>query len=215
MELGNAWARAARFDEARESYARALALDPADPPLRRNLARLEVQAGDAAAALAWADGLEREGRLPERWYEGAAAEAARGLRPDVARALLARARPEWRDLSTQALWDRAHLEPESSRELAAALEGLAHLEWAREQVASGDPVTAVRSYRQAVRGLADPVRGTAAPTLRLELAAALLRAGRGSEAAAEAAAAGAGPRDLLRLEPWAGEELLRAGLIGR
>jgi len=213
MELGNAWARAARFDEAREAYLAALALDPGDPALRRNLARLEVQSGDVEAALRYADALRAEGRLPEGWFEGACVEAARDLRPDALRALLARARPDWDDLSASGLWERAQAEPEG--DLARALEGLAHLEWAREAVAAGDPETAVRSYRQALRGLADPASGTASPLARLELAAALLRAGRAAEAEREAAGAAPRMRDLVRLEPWAGEELMRAGLIGR
>lgn len=213
MELGNAWARARRFDEARTEYLAALALDPGEPALRRNLARLEVQAGRIDEALVWADALRAEGRLPEGWFEGAVAECARDLRPEAARALLARARPTWKDLSTRSLWDLSQIESDAG--LARALEGLAHLEWAREQVAAGDPATAVRSYRQALRGLTDPAHGTPSPLVRLELAAALLRAGRGSEAAEEAAQAAPPMRDLVRLEPWAGEELMRAGLIGR
>jgi hypothetical protein len=215
METGNAWARAGRYDPARAAYLRAHALDGTDPALRRNLARLEVQAGDARAALRWADELQREGRLPAGWHEGAVAEAARRLQPAAARELLGRARPQWTDLSTQALWERAREEREAAPELAAALEGLAHLEWAREHVAGGDAPTAVRSYRQALRCLADPANGKAPAVLRLELAAALLRAGAASEGAEEAAAAGATAQDWAALPDWAGQELMAAGWIGR
>jgi len=219
MELGNAWARGGRLEEGRSAFERALALDPLDPALRLNLARLEVEAGRAEAALGHLAWLEARGRLPAGWIEGAAAEAVRRLDLGTARALLRNEHPAWGELGAQEAWERAQPLGENDQELARTLKAIAHLEWAREQVAAGDPATAARSYRQAQQSLAwRPAGGGAVrlpPAVGMELAAALLVAGRPAEAAQEAERAGAQPRDLTRLPEWAGQALREAGLISR
>lgn len=219
VAVGNAYARAELFDDARAAFERAGALDPGDPTLLKNRARLEVRARDAAAALPFLERLQAIGRLPAGWHEGAAVDALQRVDPEGARALLAHAHPDWNLGTPEHAWQLSETLEESAPELARALGGLAQLEWARQHVAAGDPATAVRNYRQALGGLAVPsteqTPSRAAPVLRLELAAALLRAGRDQEAEAQVARAAPAPADLPLLPSWAGDELVRAGLLDR
>ncbi len=219
MELGNAWARRGRIEEARAAYGRALALDPGQPRLLLNLATLEVEAADAAAALVYVERLERDGRLADGWLDAAALSALEHLDLATARALLRRSHPGWGALEAQEAWERAQELERESPALALSLEGLAHLEWAREQIAAGDPATAVRSYGQAVRGFArasaEAGEARVPPALRLELAAALLLAGHREPAALEAAGGASSGPELARLPAWAAAALMEAGLLGR
>jgi tetratricopeptide (TPR) repeat protein len=219
MESGNAWARAGELDAGRAAFERALALDPGDPALRANLGRLEVEAGRPEAALEHVRALEAAQRLPSGWLAGAAAEALRRVDARTARAMLAHLHPEWSELTAQQAWERSVELESSDPELARALRALANLEWAREHMASGAPETAVRSYRQAQQTLAwrpDPAGEVhLSAALSLELAAALLAAGRPVEAEKEVARAAAGPSDLARLPEWAAAALREGGLAGR
>ncbi len=219
MESGNAWARAGELDAGRAAFERALALDPGDPALRANLGRLEVEAGHPEAALEHVRALEAAQRLPSGWLAGASAEALRRVDLRTARALLAHLDPEWSEVTAQKAWERSVELETTDPELARTLKALANLEWAREHMASGAPETAVRSYRQAQLALAsrpDPAAEVRLPAaLSLELAAALLAAGKPSEAEKEVARAAAGPHDLARLPEWAAAALREGGLAGR
>jgi O-antigen ligase len=219
METGNAWARAGELDAGRSAFERALDLDPGDPDLRANLARLEVEAGRADVALEHVRALEAAQRLPPGWLAGGAAEALRRLDLVTARALLAHLHPEWGELSAQQAWERSQALEDASPELARALKALANLEWAREHMAAGAPQTAVRNYRQAQQALAwrpEPEAEVRVPgILSLELAAALLSAGEQAEAEREVSRAAAPPGALGRLPDWAAAALREAGLAGR
>jgi len=219
MESGNAWARAGELDAGRAAFERALALDPGDPALRANLGRLEVEAGHAEAALTHVRALEATQRLPSGWLAGAASEALRRVDVRTARAMLAHLHPEWSALTAQEAWERSQELETADPELARALKALANLEWAREHMLSGAPETAVRSYRQAQQALAwrpDPDGEVRLPAaLGLELAAALLSAGKRGEAEKEVARVAAVPSDLARLPEWAAAALREGGLAGR
>lgn len=219
MQTGNAWARAGELDAGRAAFKRALALDQNDPALLANLARLEVEAGNAEAALGHVLALESAQRLPSGWLAGAAAEALRRLDEFTARMMLAHLRPDWSALTAQEAWDRSQELEETEPELARTLKALANLVWAREHMSSGIPRLAVRSYRQAQQALAwrpEPDADVELPAaLSLELAAALLGAGERAEAEREVARAGATPAALSRLPDWAAAALREAGLAGR
>ena len=150
-QVGKARARAGDLDGARRAWEQALCLAPADPVLLNNLMRAAAFAGDVDAALAWH---ARAGFEADRLTQLACALLQEEADLEGARALLDRAEPRYRGLSAQAAFDLAgQLEAEGQSDRARVLKGLAHLSWARQHVAEGDPASAVRSYRQAAASL--------------------------------------------------------------
>lgn len=216
MQLGLAAARAERVDEARSVWTRALALDPLHPGLRRNLARLEARSGDLERSRELLAGL---GVPARRAFADYAVGALRDL--DIERG--------WRlfeEIDERLIGLNAELAHHFARDdrgalsevESTALEGSAHVVWAREHGERGDGAAAVRSYRQARRCLA-PVDENgvvnASRALRLEGAAALALDGKRDEARTELGDVVATPLELTRLPTWAGQALLEAGLLVR
>ncbi len=216
MQLGLAHVRGGRIAAAREAWLRALELDPAHPGLLRNLALLEARHGELEQAeryLAQTDA-PRERALRD-WAVGALREL------DLQRGweLFARADERLAALDAERAHDAARRPLDGLSEAEAnALEGSAHVSWAREHAERGAPSDAVRSYRQARRCLAQVGSDGATSwsrALRLEYAAALALAGERDAARSECAGLRARPDELRRLPTWAGQALMDAGLLLR
>jgi O-antigen ligase len=208
-QLAKARAEAGDLAAARSAWSAALELAPGDPALLSNLARAAAMAGEVDAAL---ELHRRAGFEPDRLVQLACAVLQENADLDVARSLLDHAEPRYRGLSTERTLELAReLEAQGLTERARVLKGMAHLSFARQHAAEGDPESAVRSYRQAAAGLSRPGAEGARlpPALSYELAAALALAGRLEEAQA---ALPESPHDagvMSSLPHWAGEALLR------
>ena len=175
---GTFFARKGDVPRSRERYRRALELVPFQPRLIKNLARLELRAGDPATGLKWIETLRSRGCLDPTWQVGFGAELVLvdGRAEPGARLLLGRPLAE---LVPEELHAQSREEPDELR--AGALECLAQWLWAREHASRGDFPTALRNYRQALtksRAQAEP----GSLPLALETAAAAWRAGRAEEA---------------------------------
>jgi len=96
-----------------------------------------------------------------------------------------------------------------------ALEGTAHLLWAREHGEARRFDDALRSYRQAKRCLAPRDGSELQPALALELAGSLAALGRVDEARKELGERELSASDLARVPEWAGQALFENGLLGR
>lgn len=216
MQLGLAHARGGRVAPAREAWRTALELDPNHPGLLRNLALLEARHGDVEQALQY---LAQTGAPAERALRDWAVAALRDL--DVTRGweLFARADERLSELSAERAHDAARKPMEGLSEAEAnALEGSAHVSWAREHAERGSASDALRSYRQARRCLAqsDAAGATSwSRALRIEYAAALVLAGEPESARAELSGLRARPDELRRLPTWAGQALMDAKLLLR
>ena len=111
------------------------------------------------------------------------------------------------DLSPEACYARSRkARADGNRQDADFFEARAHLLWAREHVELGRFDDAVRSYRQCVRVTRDHVKGGAV-RVRLELAAALGKAGRRDDARAELQEIEVSEEDRGSLPAWAAEAL--------
>lgn len=205
-------ARLGRADEARAAFERAAALDPREPRLRRNRARLDALHGRLESALEAIGGLEDEGRVDAVWIRDLAAEAA--LEGDVAAALalFARADPRFADLSGDLAWAfEQEYRQAGSPHAADGLRALAQLLWARQHAESGAWGDARRSYFQALRTQRGPGRpGGALPT-RLEFAAALALEGRRGEAEQELEGLDLADVNWLALPEWSRQPLFALG----
>ncbi len=212
--IGLRQARAHQVDAARAAWERALALSASQPRILENLARLEFLDGDPTRGFQHLETLRESGCLAPRWMQGFGSELVLGGRMEAgARLLLER---ELAELVPEELYARASdADPLEIPHRAEALRALAHLLWARAQVAAGDYATAVRSYRQTLAQSRVAVEG-GAPVLRAELAAAELLAGRRDDAARtlEGIGEGLGGRsELPGLPAWAAEALEQQGLL--
>ncbi len=200
---------AGRIDEARESWLRAAALAPTQPRFQRELAGLELLHGDTNDGLARVRAIESGACDEERWVAWLGSELVlRGKWDAGARV--------WFDAGIDTLsGDELNTVARSSSEgdlpnHALALRCLAHLVWAREQIAVGDVDTAIRSYRQVL----SPTRAfyaDGAPAARAELLAAYLLAGRTDDATATAAGIELPARMFTALPDWARDALRNAG----
>lgn len=219
-QSGTEQARAGRVAEARERYARALALSPTHPRILRNLARLECTQGEFARGLEAIERLRSQGCLDSDWLAALGEELVlvEGYPERGARLLLGAPLEELmpEELHARSRRTEAEADPVSTRE---ALECLAQLLWARQHATHGDFELARRNYRQALER-SHARRGSAtgpAPTYALELAAAELRAGHDEEARTLARESGPAASDPLvreALAPWAREVLGELGLEG-
>ena len=176
--IGTCFARKGDVLRARERYERALALVPFHPRILKNLARLELRAGDPAAGMRWIEILRSRGCLDSAWQTGFGAELVLvdGRAEPGAALLLGRPLAE---LLPEELHAAARDEQDELR--SGALECLAQWLWAREHASRGDFPSALRNYRQALtrsRAQAEP----GSLPLALETAAAAWRAGRADEA---------------------------------
>ena len=205
LQIGN---ELARHDPqaAREAYARVLALDPAHPGALQNMGTLELNSGRPAEGLAWFDRLPAHRSPTAPWLEELAARLAlRGI-DDSAEALFARVDPDLADRTAEECFALSKAASKAGQALQAdAWEARAHLKWGREHADAGRFTDAVRSYRQAWRvcttHVAEPLR------VRLELAAALARAGRLDEARTQMQGLEPTPEDRAALPPWARDSL--------
>ena len=176
-----------RVNDARESWLRAISLAPTQPRFQRELARLELFEGDPDQGLARLALLSERGCDDEHWRAWLGSELVlHGHWRDGARVLFA---PDI-DALEELVADELNAAAKTSRWTdvpahAQALRCLAHLLWAREQIADGDLDTAIRSYRQVLAPTRTAIDGGAAAA-RAELVAALLVAERTSDATAAA-----------------------------
>lgn len=195
---------------ARAAYQSILVLDPASPGALQNLGTLELNAGRVSAGIAWFDRLPAH-RAPTRmWLEQLAARLAlRGI-DDAADAVFARADPTHANPSAEQCLARAKESEKQgqSQELVDAWKARAHLRWAREHAAAGRFQDAVRSYRQDLH-LCE-IHAPAPRRVKLELAAALARAGKLADARGQADGLTATPEDMAAVPDWA-REALRSG----
>ncbi len=212
VQLGIANARLERVDEARAAWNHALSLDPGHPALRFNLARVEALLGNVDASVVQLEASRQDVAAALRGFGFAALREARferGLE------LLGRAEAKFAGIGPEKAFELARDATTGSEDERLALEGTAHVLWARQHGASGAPADAVRSYRQAKRCLS-PRDGRALPgTLTLELAAALAASGKLDDARKELGERGLDARELSRLPEWAGQALFDNGLLAR
>lgn len=216
MQLGGAYAKAGRFDEARATWKHAHALDPQHSGLAFNLALMEANAGAIDEAESW---LERAQQPKAAVFAAWGVAALRELDLERGWQLLGRSDPRFAELTAERAHDIARNAREGlSDDLAKALEGSAHVTWARGHAAGQRYGDAVRSYRQAKRCLVLDAAPDAPPrwsaSMQLEFAAALALDGKLDDARRELAGVEHGSREWLELPPWAGEALLHARLLG-
>jgi len=212
MNLGTHHARSGELAVARSYYERARDIDPENPSLERNLLQLTLDEGDGLAAIEALDAAFESGTVDEEWQKRTAAEFLLKGRVRVGLLLFGR-------LDTRYLVATPEEANALSREfradgkvlMADAMEAYMHLLYARRHVFEGRDADAVRSYFQCLRVTRTLEGGS--PLLRLEYAAALLRAGRKDDARSEIEAFVATPVMLSELPEWAGQELLDAGLL--
>ena len=228
LGAGNIHARAGDTAAVRHYYKRAQMVDAHHPGLLRNLITLELDAGRPREARAPLERLIADGRPFRGW---ARAQGTRRLAAGESREALfllaacgALAGP---DGAPPGGGDDFYAASQRAREaqdtaFAEALRSHAYRLWATEQALAGDFDTAVRSLRQARtssgRSAAAGPQTAAGPPpaarLDLELAAALLGAGREEEARSQLGASHPRPQDIVSLAPWAGQILMDAGLLG-
>jgi O-antigen ligase/tetratricopeptide (TPR) repeat protein len=216
MNIGIALAADERVEETRTTWKHALELDAKNPNLLKDLARFDALVGEIGQAQHWlrVAGLDGESSL-----RALGAAALRESRIERGWQLFALADPRFAKLDADLAYQLAH-DPKLALddEQANALEGSAHVMWARAHAAGGDAAAAVRSYRQAKRCLNLELDKNAPPrwhaSLRLELAAALCLADKQDEARQELAGVVHGTCEWVRLPEWAGRALMHAGLLG-
>jgi tetratricopeptide (TPR) repeat protein len=216
LNLGVALAADERIDDTRSTWQHAHELDPKHPKLLLNLAQFEGVVGDIDASVRW---LTLAGLDVDSSLRGLGALALRELRVERGWELFARADAKFAKLDADLAYQLAHdTSLALNTEQANALEGSAHVMWARAHATGGDATAAVRSYRQAKRCLNLELNPNAPPrwhtNLRLELAAALCLNGKPDDARQELAGVVQSACDLVRLPEWAGQALLRANLLG-
>ncbi len=212
IDSGTSYARLGKLATARSYYERALAIDPANPALERNLLQLTLDEGDGMAAIEALDAALANGAVDASWQKRAAAEFLLRGRERVGLLLFGRidaryivASPQEADaLSREFRADGKVL-------MADAMEAYKNLLYGRRHIFRGRDADAVRSYFQALRITRTYPGGS--PLIRLEYAAALLRAGRADDARAEVEEFVPTPVQLAELPEWAGQELLDAGLL--
>jgi O-antigen ligase len=206
IQVGNHFG-ASQPDRARAAYARVLALDAKHPGALQNMGTLELNTGHPAKGLAWFEKLPAHRAPTSAWLEELGARLAlRGV-DDSAEAVFARADPKLAALTPEQCFGLAKELRKTDRPpfLADAWEARAHLGWAREHAAAGRFNEAVRSYRQAVRLCTTHVEDPRRP--RLELAAALVLAGKTDEARTQVEGLVPTPEDLAAMPKWAAEPL--------
>ena len=213
IQLATAQARTGREARALETLAHVRELDPEHPIARRNLVRMHALFGDLAQARSLAAELGSDSA--ETW-RSLGVIALQELR--VARGLELLALVDARFASLGA--DGAHAlarSGDSGLDEAGqlALEGTAHLLWAREHGEARRFDDALRIYRQAKRCLAPRDGSELQPALALELAGSLAALGRVDEARKELGERELSASDLARVPEWAGQALFENGLLGR
>ena len=215
MQLGLCAIANGEPSQAREHYERALELDRSHPGVLRNLASLELEDGEIEAGLGHLDALDAVHPPARDWLVQFAARLyLRGLDRE-AEAVLGRADPALITTNGEEAYARAkHYRQSGSNTLADAFECNARRIWAREQVESGHPHDAVRSYRQALRIARDYVED-GPPRLRLELAAAQLAEGKDDEARTELGALAPSSADWQALPPSARDRLRATGWFAK
>lgn len=208
IQVGVGMALKGRLELAREHLERARGLDPTNPILLRNLVRLESDAGRVERAAEHLDSLESDDRLDSGWASQLASElfyeghwrAATSLASRVdARIGAARTGEELYALSKE----------HGPGAFGEALESHAHRLWANDHAEHERYSDAVRSYRQTLRLALQA--GSDPKPVRLELVAALQRAGREKEARDEAQGIGARRGDWDDVAPWARRVLKAPG----
>ena len=205
-------ARSGREEEARAAFDRATSLDPREPRLRRNRARLDALTGHLEPALAAIGALEEEGRVDPVWLRDLGAEAALRGQVEAALTLFARADERFADMTGDSAWAlEQEFRRQGSPHAADGLRSLAHILWAREHAAAGAHANARRSYFQALRVQRGGERpGGSVPT-RLEYAAALALEGRTAEASQELEGLPLEEINWLSLPEWCREPLFEIG----
>jgi O-antigen ligase len=222
-QLALSLVRVGELDEARKQLLLALAVDPGHPGTLRNLAALEAEAGETAAARAWIGELRLRGALDAAWLDGCAAQALLRHGPEHGLALWAEldaryaaARPEELEAWGRAARERGANSSAAAHEAAAqhlsaaAHEAAAQWLWGRDHALAGRADLALRNLRQAQRQTRT-LRPQGARAAQLELAAALQLAGRSEEAWAELGAEPPSASERARLPAWAAAALAELG----
>jgi O-antigen ligase len=211
LSVGRLLAAAGESARAEHAFDRVLRLDPNHPVAEQNKATLALNAGRVSAGLAWLDRMPATRAPTQDWLEHLAALLAlRGI-DDSADALFARVDPATAGAGAEQCLEFAKRAEEAGRDklVVEAWKARAQRRWARRHAADGRFADAVRSYRQDLRvceiNTFEPRR------VRLELSAALERAGRAEEARAMRAGLEPTPEDLAAVPDWA-RETLRASL---
>jgi len=201
-QLGVDRARLGRMVAADRALSRAVALSPTHPRILRNALRVAFIRGDLERGTALLERLQLTGCLGADWPAevGEALVLAGDLRGGV-HLLFGLALEE---LSPEELNANGQAVEATDPDRARALRALAHLLWARDHIDGGDPTTAIRSYRQAWN--ATRTAGGGAASIRLEMAAAELLAGR----TPPLADLRCGSTTWLELPSWAREALTEA-----
>lgn len=212
-QLGLQLARDGDDAAARARWAEALALQPTHPVLLRNLARLAFHAGDDEIGEGHLALVQGNGCLESGWTAELGEELTLAGRVASGQSLMARDEP--RLAGADAVWidalsREARLQERVRR--ADALSLLANLAWAREHAAAGRWSDAVRLYRQALNRSRRHLK-TGATALRLELAAAALRADLTGDATAQLEGLEPEPIDVRDLPDWARGQLEASGLV--
>jgi tetratricopeptide (TPR) repeat protein len=213
IQLSIALARTDRGARAIETLEHARTLDPGHKTVQLNLARMHALFGDLAQVDAR---LAASGADAKAAFRSYANSALRELRIERGFELLARVDPRYAKLGAELAYALGReVDSPLDEEGRVALEGAAHVLWARDHGASGRFDDALRSYRQAKRCLA-PRDGSLAPlALSLEFAGACAAAGKLDEARAELGERELSAAQLARLPEWIGQALFENGLLAR
>ncbi|MFO1009659.1 MAG: O-antigen ligase family protein [Planctomycetota bacterium] len=205
MQLGLASLRAGDADGARGTWDLARRFDPGHPGLAWNRMTLAFDEERVDDANALADELERAGRLDHDRLLSLATRLELEAKEASAQALWTRLAPEIANATPDQAFALAKARrAENDERLARALEVRAQRGYAREHALHGAWNDAVRSYRQMVRASgADP----APARMRVELAAALVKAGKASEAQTQLPTDVHFEREYAHLPAWVGETL--------
>jgi tetratricopeptide (TPR) repeat protein len=215
MQIGLLAARAGEPEQARPYFLEALELDPNHPGVLQNLAVVELEDGNVYAGLDYLDRLTRVRAPSDAWLTDLACRLyLRGLEAE-SDAVMLRVDSKLVHISAEQAYTLSKEQRANQHTLLAdALESRAQRDWAREHMRGFRYKDAVRLYRQDLRITRDYVEGGAL-RLRLELAAALLAAGREDEAKSEAGALRPQPRDWKALPDFAVERLRATGWFAK
>jgi len=201
-------------EQALRLFSLAHDLDPLHPKLHRNRLLLAVDVGSQAEVRELLAALPSALSPAPQWLEGVAANALLNGRVAVGRDLLGVTDDSWQ--FGEALLAESQLAGRPNTPLGDGLVASGNALFARDHASRGDFESALRLYRQAMRGAQRyPLVPGGGQRLRLELAASLCRLDRVDEARdlLESHKA-SNVRYLRELPVWAGQALIDAGLLG-
>ena len=213
LEASRQLARGNDFAAAEKLTQHALELDSENTTALRNLARYAFYAGRISKGEEMLSALEERGLFDEAYALSLAASLILGGQDREGLAVLERVSPEWAKLDGDLAWVEADKhKAEGEKLLRDAFLSFAHLYWAREQAASGNPARAIAVYRQNLRITRDYVPGGPTRVL-MELCAAQWLADKRESAAETARHLTPRAADWASLPHWAGDALTESRLF--